>query len=156
MWETGVRRCVSWWELWATCSSPHAVLLVSHGVHLLCCCCCSATAFSTVTRETGSLKHGGHSLIMKEYSAYSTVLGLLTLAAPRRSSEADKHSSFFIKFPSGHVPTKCINNANIMFMSRGWKVGVLEYFCLDVLDWLVDHSEAGASRRYYAVSRTCL
>lgn len=45
--------------------------LVSRSVHLL---CCSSTAFPTVTRETRNLKHDGHSSIMKEHSAYSSLL----------------------------------------------------------------------------------
>lgn len=89
-----------------------AVLLVSRGVHLL---CCSSTAFSTVTWETGSLKHGGHSLIMKEYSAYSTVLGLLTPSGLRCSSKAGKHKLFFTKSSSGHTPPKYMKNTNVFF-----------------------------------------
>lgn len=80
------------------CPSCCYMSLVRRAVHLP---YCSSTAFSKVTWETGSLQHSGHSLIMKEYSADSTVFDLL--AAVQRKTNTHNF----------HVTQKCIINTNI-------------------------------------------
>lgn len=127
-----------------------AVLLASHGVHLL---CCSSTAFSTVTRETGSLKHGGHSLIMKEYSAYSSVLGLLAMSGLRCSQNADKHSLFFAQQQSASI----IAAFSLVFTSKGRPVLSGSSQVLSERGRLIDSgwSDAGCPSLLLHCSRTC-